>query len=1070
MSDRPRLIEVAFPLKQASLDSVHEKNVRHGHISTLHIWPARRPLAACRAALIATLLPDPGSPEKRRALLEKLGGHVIQKFEKKKMPSGKIVDRPKEETVGGILHWGRESQPDLEWFREEIHKAYSGRAPKVLDPFAGGGAIPLEAMRLGCEATAIDVNPVAWLILKCTLEYPQQFAGHKRPLPEFVLTDEEFMEEFYKAHPSLVGTGKSISKRQYIMVFDALRSGKLSSPEADLAWHIRAWGGWVLNKARKELARLYPTYADFQPTTKQDVEWNRRDMKVVPTKDDGSLDLNLLNAEFDEKYLDDPDNPRWIPKPTVAYLWARTAICKNCRVKIPLLKTRWLCKKDRHRVLLAMQPNADKTGVVFGIHDNVPVVGGNTAQRREHDKRVGQGTMNRNGAWCPCCGREGTVAMEMEDIRQEGVAGRLGVMMTAVVVDGPATKEYRLPTKLELDLLSDTQERLEQISSRIPNGKLSEPIKPASTRSISCDLYGIDNFAKAFTTRQQLALLHFVSATRDLRSPECEQYGLTEWRDAIFDYLSLAVDRLADRSSVFCRWDIGYTKVNNTFSRFSLPMLWDFCETNPLSGVTGGYIGAVEWIAEVIEHCMKAERHAPAAKVLQASATQDTVGGPYDVILTDPPYYQAISYADISDYFYVWQKRLQTGVSHFSSELSPKESEVVQHIRSDKDRVVEKKKYEAGMSEAFRHAFSVLREDGRFAIVFAHKDPDAWETLANAMIRSGLVVTASWPIQTEMSNRGRAQDSAALASSLWLVCKKRAPEARAGWDNKVLEEMREKISSQLREYWDTGIRGPDFIWAATGPALEAYSKHPVVKKANEPGKIMEVHEFLQHVRRMVVNFVVGHVLSHVGDSQSAGGLDDITTYYLLHRNDFGLEEAPVGACILYAVSCGLSDSALADDYDILIRAGGIESEEEEEKQELQTTWAEDESEGEEGTGSKVKLRPWSQRKRVSMGYTQNGKPAPLIDQIHRLMHLWKAGDQHRVDEYIETNGVRGNQLFHRVLQSLVELSPHASEERSILESISNHLAVRGATVQPATQTIQSRLFDSHIEHGERGED
>jgi adenine-specific DNA methylase len=168
MTDHPRLIEVAFPLKQASLDSVHEKNVRHGHISTLHIWPARRPLAACRAALIATLLPDPGTPEERRKLCEKIGGKVVQKVEKKAMPNGKTVERIKEETEGGILHWKRETEnaDDLQWFRDEIRKAYGGRAPKVLDPFAGGGAIPLEAMRLGCEATAIDINPVAWFILR----------------------------------------------------------------------------------------------------------------------------------------------------------------------------------------------------------------------------------------------------------------------------------------------------------------------------------------------------------------------------------------------------------------------------------------------------------------------------------------------------------------------------------------------------------------------------------------------------------------------------------------------------------------------------------------------------------------------------------------------------------------------------------------------------------------------------------------------------------------------------------------------------------------------------------------
>jgi adenine-specific DNA methylase len=194
-----RLIEVAFPLKQTSLDSVHEKNVRHGHISTLHIWPARRPLAACRAALIATLLPDPGNPEDRKEILEKLGGVIKTREKKKKDAEGRIQTEQEEYTEGGILHWGRENGPDLEWFREKIRAAYGGRAPKVLDPFAGGGAIPLEAMRLGCEATAVDINPVAWFILKCTLEYPQKLAGQKRPLPDFAVQDREFMTDYLKA-------------------------------------------------------------------------------------------------------------------------------------------------------------------------------------------------------------------------------------------------------------------------------------------------------------------------------------------------------------------------------------------------------------------------------------------------------------------------------------------------------------------------------------------------------------------------------------------------------------------------------------------------------------------------------------------------------------------------------------------------------------------------------------------------------------------------------------------------------------------------------------------------------
>jgi len=497
--------------------------------------------------------------------------------------------------------------------------------------------------------------------------------------------------------------------------------------------------------------------------------------------------------------------------------------------------------------------------------------------------------------------------------------------------------------------------------------------------------------------------------------------------------------------------------MSNTFQRYALRINWDYAEVNPFAETTGGYPSAIEWIALGIEHLTNALAPAENATIVLGSAADD-VGGPFDVIMADPPYYDAIPYADLSDYFYVWLRR-SIGEEYpdaFATPLTRKKRELVQHAgRMEGDNERARTAYEEGMARAFQAGHNQLAPDGCMVVVFANKSPAAWETLASAIIQAGFVVDASWPIQTEMPNR--AAGGARLASSVWLVCRKRSEVARPGWDNRVLDDMRLNIATRLRQFWDAGIRGPDFVWAATGPALEAYSRHPVVKKANEPGRIMEVHEFLQHVRHMVVNFVVGQVLTHGGDPNAVSGLDDITTYYLLHRNDFGLHDAPIGACILYAVSCGLSDSALADEYEILLRTGGIEPEDEEE--EPQTTWADDETEDEEGTGSKVKLRPWNQRKRRSMGYTEAGRPAPLIDQIHRLMHLWKTGDEQRVDDYIETNGIRGSQLFHRVLQSLVELSAPGNEERSILESISNHLVVRGA-VQAVGQAVQPELFES----------
>src|SRR3989454_9607515 len=411
MTDRPRLIEVAFPLKQASLDSVHEKNVRHGHISTLHIWPARRPLAACRAALIATLLPDPGNTEERKKLLEKLGSTVVEVVKKKKLPSGRVEENKVEETVGGILHWGRESGPDLEWFRQRLREAYGGRPPKVLDPLAGGGAIPLEAMRLGCEVTAVDINPVAWFILKCTLEYPQRLANQKRPLPEFALESREFMESYFKAKGfkdaalrvqleslGLNSQNKTTSQPQLTGI-----KVDIASVEADLAWHVRAWGWWVLQQAKKDLEHFYPTV-------------------------DG--------------------------KPTVAYLWARTVTCKNCRATVPLLKTRWLCKKDNKRVVLTMEPNEDRTGVVFGVqHDPPTLAKGNSLQKQEYDKQLAGGTMSRSGVTCPCC----STIMTMEDIRRESMASRAAAVMTSVVVDGDFGKEYRAPTNDEIFMATEAE-------------------------------------------------------------------------------------------------------------------------------------------------------------------------------------------------------------------------------------------------------------------------------------------------------------------------------------------------------------------------------------------------------------------------------------------------------------------------------------------------------------------------------------------------------------------------------------------------------------------------------------
>ena len=1049
-ADGRRLIEVAFPLKQTSLDSVHEKNVRHGHISTLHIWPARRPLAACRAALIATLLADPGDTERRSAILERMAGRVVEKVGRKRV-NGRLAEQVKEETAGGILHWGRENGADLQWFRAEIRKAYGGRAPRVLDPFAGGGAIPLEAIRLGCEVTAMDINPVAWFILKCTLEYPQRLAGRNHPLPAFAVRDAEFMASFLKARGLKGDTLRNLLQRLGHGDGGGIQLDLISLDDpllqADLAWHVRAWGRWILAQARRELAAYYPTFAEYEPL-ERGREYDRRPVRLVPVDDAGVPCLATLNAEFDQADLSDPRTPRWIVKATVAYLWARTVVCKQCRAPLPLLKTRWLCRKERKRVLLTMASDPSQAGVVFGVQVDVPQSGGNAAQRREHDKRLGAGTMSRTGAKCPGCG----AIMTMADIRVEGRAGRLGAVLTAVVVDGRRGKEYRLPTDHERTVAEVTEEQLRAVYAETPFGLPEEAISadrpsPNSRGASGLPRYGFDTWRTLFTGRQLLLFARLIAQVPGCAKGVDDYPGL--WREAIVGYAALAFSKLTDYSSAGCSWHNGGEKLRQTFARFALPMVWDYCEVNPLAHTTGGFLPAVEWVARVVRHLHDAgaRPHEPALLqgVHRRSATQAYQGG-LDLICTDPPYYDAIPYSDLMDFFHVWLRRVLVGLSPavteaFAEPLGPKwqheanDGELVdQASRFGADRDASRAAYEAGMTRAFQRCREALRDDGRLVVVFANKQPAAWETLVEALIRAGFVVTGSWPIQTEMINK--VAGGARLASSVWIVCKKRAA-ARPGWDSSVLDEMRANITGKLRDFWDAGIRGPDFVWAATGPALEAFSRYPVVKKANAPKQLMTVSEFLREVRRMVVDFVVGRVLTDDDGGEAATGLDDVTTYYLLHRHDFGMKEAAVGGCILYALSCNLSDSALVHRYDLLSQAGRGRADEPEEDD-----TAEDEQT--EGGGSKVKLKAWSRRWGRNLGLeAPGGRPPPLIDQVHRLMHLWRAGDQVKVDEYLDDRGLLRSALFNRILQALIELADSGSDERSLLEALSNHAAARG---------------------------
>jgi adenine-specific DNA methylase len=1055
MTDQPRLIEVAFPLEQASVASVHEKNVRHGHISTLHIWPARRPLAACRAALLATLLPDPGDPVKRQELLEKIGGRVVTKPVKTTDENGTTYTEDKKVVEGGVLAWGQENDPAMDEFRAMIKEFYGDKAPKVLDPFAGGGAIPLEAMRLGCDVTASDINPVAWLILKCTLDYPQQFAGKKWPLPSFVKEWPDFVEDFLGGKVKR----RKGSKKPHFSDLQQLQLMKL--PEADLAWHVRAWGRWVLERAKADLATRYP----------------------------------VVDGE-----------------PTVAYLWARTARDKITTGRIPLLKTFWLCKKKGKRVALLPIPKEDGSGVTFKllndsdltnlqpIIDEFPFLKKWEVTMEKFGDFLNHGTMNRAGVWSPCSGRPGLIALTMDDLRRQGQQGLLSTQMTAVVVEATtsdgkkAFKKYRLPTEEERKTVQVEIEDMQEVFSNVPFG-IPDDATPAgggsgASRAFSLHNYGFKKWHDLFTPRQLLALGTFITHTR--KAIEQISRKNAESAEALSGALGILFGRFVCYMSSFCLWEQLAGEVKNLFARYAFPIVWDFAEANPLSASDRYYVGGIEFASKAIESFLQACGHASNRPSVQCKSSLAEGNGTQDLVLTDPPYYDAIPYSDLMDFFFNWQKRMlgdfnSEFMSIFSPNSTPKWNPVAQdgeliedESRHSGDKVKAKKAYEDGMARSFSRCNENLHDNGRFVVVFASKDVGAWETLVAAMIRAGFVVTASWPIQTEMPSGLRIFNRASLSSSVWIVCRKRPNTAVAGWDANVLNRMkqilfdpREVLGGRniLQYYFDLGITGPDFIWAALGPALEAYSTHPFVKK--QEGGVMTVPEFLKEVRKLVLQFSLGELPGFRDvqkDTQGRGEaieLDAVTQYYLLHRAYFGLEPAPAGACILYANACGKNETELKIVWNI-IEQGGKSKRGRPTKEEIETM----DAEVGESKGNEYRLLDWSERvKDDRLGEARAGGPPPLIDRLHRLMALFQQNRTYEVQQAFDSWGLSSERAFSPLLQAIRELAVRDGKdtERRLVEALATQLKMNRKVIIADNVVREAPLFEYIPERTTKGE-
>ncbi|MBI4676023.1 MAG: DUF1156 domain-containing protein [Elusimicrobia bacterium] len=762
--DCKRLAEVDFPIAAVSAHSAREKSIRHGHPSTLHLWWARRPLAACRAMLLALLLPDPDDKncpkdfkDKARKILLGMSGrpHGWDAL----LETDEGLRRTLLKFIADFANWDHSSAPAyLEVGRGLVKAAHGKEPPLVVDPFAGGGSIPLEALRLGCDAFASDLNPVACLILKTMLE-------------------------------------------------DIPRHGR------ELAEELRRVGAKIKEAAEEELAEFYPK---------------------------------------------DPDGAT-----PIAYLWARTVRCEspNCGAEIPLARSFWLCAKANRRRALrhrAVRPKGQPPRIEFEVFEP------------KNEKEVPGGTVARAKATCLACGNvlsPERVRAQLADQRGGGdtifdaKGSRTGgARMLAVVTlkSGMQGRNYRLPVESDYQAVWKAQTRLKTILDGWERGGKKglcpvpdEPLPPVGTLGFRVQRYGMLQWGDLFTARQKVALM-------TLQRSHVHDSAATNVSPA----LSLAVSRCTEQSSSLVRWRTTVEAVAGTFGRQALPMMWDFAEIVATGDFASNFTAAIEWVCEVIGGC----QGSVAGQVQLADAVEHPLPDQtVPIWFTDPPYYDAIPYSDLSDFFLVWLKRSLVGQPWLrdsfdpANPLSPKMREAVQdETKKVNGRPKDRAWFEETMARAFAEGRRVLREDGVGAVVFAHKTTEGWEALLSGMIRGGWTITGSWPIATERPGRLRSQESAALATSVHLVCRPRPQDAPVGDWGEVLRELPKRVGDWMERLQGEGIRGADLVFACIGPALEIFSRYRKVETAE--GREVKLAEYLAKVWEVVGRSALEQVL------------------------------------------------------------------------------------------------------------------------------------------------------------------------------------------------------------------
>lgn len=992
-----KLIEVALPIKEISAESVRDKSIRHGHISTLHLWWARRPLPVCRAIVFASLVPDPLDPlcpQSFRDAVELILGPrmdgmlpidvympykdipytsivdpmednlrnrlmmFIGKFSDKcqqNMLAGKSTPPKEQLSDGSLIKWeNKNNKKILRMARELIYVAYhaerepelgyeslhhrfdasfdaiaeaedalygvvdrhletpevekleknlqdaiahfQNEMPSVFDPFAGGGAIPLEAARLGCRSYGNDINPVAHIIERGSAEFPQKYG---KPI---VYSEAEFKDKYGERGLKMVQeSGRNI--------IQDTKTGAYHIPNR-LSWDVEYYAKELLEMTEKEVGYLYPA--------------------------------------------DESGN-----KP-IAYYWARTAKCSNpsCGAEVPLLKQFYLANTSRKKVYL--NPIINGTDIQFEIKEG------------KYDDKIMPGWNNRGNLTCPCCGS----VTKVNEIKNLSRNGFLKERLLAIISESNQGKVYSLPS----------EKFCERMKTDIGEVNKSHEIMPVHyDQAFPVCTWGYYYWTDMFSNRQLRFLDTLIEKFNSLKNT------IEGYHTALLSFLAIWIDRIAVVNTSMGRWDVSRENNQHPFGRQAISMIFDFPESNPFCLSSGSAMNQLEWVLRYLDS--ESSLEIPAV-FYHASSGEKSQFAPksLDASVTDPPYYDAIGYADCSDFFYVWLKKTLGDIYpiDFSTPQTPKAEEctAIKHQHGTVEKA--KKHFENKLTEIF-DAIEYQTSD-IVSIMFAHQSTEAWTTLCNSILGARMNITGSWPMDTEMANRNVGLSGAALESSVTVACR---PSERRGFGEykEVKRDIEAKVKEEVESLYELGFRGADLLTACFGQAVSEFGRYKIVEKAD--GSEVSVGELLEMARNAAFDALLAGVQG-----------DDYTKFYVgwLQMNGAG-ETDYDDATKFTRVGVNVDINDIKHKHLLILE------------------------------GKKMLIAMAVEH----LNYAQDGtRPNDsLIDQAHRAILLWREGNRQSILKFVANIAPESSSPLWRLLATLKELLPACDDLKDVQGLLQN---------------------------------